>query len=332
MIGDRKLFRAFAVIIAFVFLFAAMEANAGRTKKPTHLDGKVFLNEHVTIKSNVIRIGDLFSNTGKKAHVPIAYAPAPGQRLILDANWLYRAASVYKLKWKPFTLHQQAIVVRDSTVFSHETIKDRIRAALLNQGIDKADEIELGDRLFRIHAPNEANTDLNVAEVSYDKRSGRFTATLTVTSDKPGEIRRVIGGWVRKMTAVPVLTRRLSVNEVIKKRDIKWIRARSKRIHKDIITNADDLIGKSLSRNLPIEKPIRRTDVRPPILVKKGSMVSMILQSKFMRLESRGQALDEGGKGDVVRIRISKSKKEIEAVVIGPGQVSIKLHGNFAMK
>lgn len=331
MIGKIKIFKLCIIAVAAALLLISVEANAKRTKSPEQLQDAIVLKEHVVIKSNVIRIGDLFSNTGKKAHIPIAYAPAPGQRLVLDVNWLYRAASAYKIKWKPFTLNQQSVVIRDSITFKHETIKDRIRESLENQGIDKSDEIELGDRLYKIHAPNEFGTKLNVEEIAYEKKSGRFTATLSITSGKPGNIRRVIGGWVRKMTTVPVLARRVSTQDVIKKHDVKLVPVRSNRIQKETIVSLSDLIGKSPSRTLTPGAPLRRKDVRPPLMVTKGSLVTMVLQGKFMRLTARGRSLEDGSKGDVIRIRNSKSNKQIEAVVIGPGRVAINPFGSVAM-
>ncbi len=331
MIGaiTRLKFSITAVTIAVLML--PTDAFAERSKKPEKLQETVVLKEHVVIKANVIRIGDLFSNAGEKATVPIAYAPAPGQRLVLDVNWLYRAASAYKLNWKPFTHNQHAVVVRDSITFKQDAIKARIREALMNQGINKADEIELGDRLYNIHAPNEFGTKLDVEEIAFDKKSGRFTATLSITSSKPGTIRRVLGGWVRKMTSVPVLARRISTYDVIKQHDIKMVPVRSNRVQEETIVNAKYLIGKSPSRTLTPGAPLRRKDVRPPLLVTKGSLVTMILQGKFMRLTARGRALESGSKDDVIRIRNSKSNKKIEAVVIGPGKVSIDPLGHMAM-
>ena len=58
----------------------------------------------------------------------------------------------------------------------------------------------------------------------------------------------------------------------------------------------------------------------------------MVLQGKFIRLTARGRALENGGKGDVVKIRNIKSNKHVEAVVIGAGRVTIDPHGHFAMK
>jgi flagella basal body P-ring formation protein FlgA len=344
MIGATTLFRstikmftkyfacASATTIAIVILLMPMEGNAGRLKKTANLNERVVLKEHVSIKNNVIRIGDLFTNAGDKAQVPIAYSPAPGQRLVLDVNWLFRAASAYKLKWKPYSHSQQSIVIRDSITYKHETIKKYIREALLKHGISQSDEVELGDRLYKIHAPNEFDSKLNVEEIAFEKKSGRFTATLSVISGMPGEVRKIVGGWVRKMTTLPVLTRRFHTNEVIRKRDIKLIPVRTSRLSNEVITNIDELIGKSSSRRLSANVPLRPTDVRPPLLVTKGSLVTMIMQSKFMRLTARGRSLENGGKGDVIKIRNLKSKKNIEAIIVGPGRVTIDPHGHFAMK
>ncbi len=308
-------------------------ANAEPVKNLNKSANSVILNEHVVVKSNIIRLGDLFSNTGKdKALVPIAYAPAPGRQLKLDAHWLYRAAKVYKLKWRPFSLQQQSIVERDSIIFSKPQIKDVVQAALIKKGIDKQALIEISQSPTRIYAPSGSNVHLTVESLNIDNRSKRFTAIVTTNANKPTMTRHHVSGWIRNMTQIPVLARRVQQKDIIKKRDVKWILIQSNRLTSDIVKQSSSLIGMTPKRTMGPDKPVRLSDIRPPVMVTKGSLVTMELQGLYMRLTTRGRALEEGGKGDVIRVRNTQSKKEIEAQVIGRGRVSIDPHGHLAMK
>ncbi|MEQ8194514.1 MAG: flagellar basal body P-ring formation chaperone FlgA [Rhodospirillales bacterium] len=327
-----------AGLFAAALLTAAIEpAEAGREKQSRDdtlesSSGQVIVREHITVNGNVIRLGDIFSNAGEHAATPIAYAPAPGKRLVLDVHWLYRAASIYKLKWKPFSLQQQTVVERDSIVFTHDEIKDSVRAALLKQGMDRNAALDLSNRLLRFHAPNDPSARLKVEDIAIDKRAGRFTALLSVAAGTQNEVRQHVSGWIRNMTSVPVLARRIGAHERIKKNDVTWMQIQTDRMQPDYITKAETLIGMSSKRGLVAGEPIRQADIRQPIVITKGNLVTMELKGKFMSLTARGRALEDGSKGDIIRVTNIRSKKQVEAVVIGPGRVSIDPHGHLAMK
>jgi flagellar basal body P-ring formation protein FlgA len=47
-----------------------------------------------------------------------------------------------------------------------------------------------------------------------------------------------------------------------------------------------------------------------------------------MLITARGRAIDDGAKGEVVRVQNTRSRKTIEATVAGPSRVTIGLLGN----
>ena len=103
----------FFALLALTVLLPANPA-AGGTSSAAIDSGKdaekVLLKETVTVNSRRVYIGDLFSSTGDKANIAVAYAPEPGQRAIFDARWLYRVARAYKLDWRPLGNQDQAVV------------------------------------------------------------------------------------------------------------------------------------------------------------------------------------------------------------------------------
>ena len=69
------------------------------------------------------------ANRADKADAAVAYAPAPGERAIFDARWLYRVARAYRLNWRPLSARQQIVVERVSQIIERSEIVDTIMAA-----------------------------------------------------------------------------------------------------------------------------------------------------------------------------------------------------------
>lgn len=322
----------FALIVA-VLLMPASVATAGKSAtKASAVQGEpVMLRESITVNSKVVRLGDLFVGVGDKADITVAYAPEPGKRAIFDANWLFRAARAYKLNWRPLGLQDQVVVERESLMVTREEIEDHIRAALIERGADPAMQVELTNRMMRIYLPGTATSTIGVEDVAYESRTGRFAAVIAAPAGEPAATRVRISGRVHKITQVPVPARRLAINDVITERDVKFVAIRDDRVPRDAVTNADELIGMAAKRGLRPGVPVQSTAVQQPILVPKGSLVTIVLQIAKMTLTAQGKALDNGSDGDTIRVANSQSKKVIEAEVTGPGKVVVRSADAVAM-
>ena len=299
--------------------------------KITEEKARVLLREAVKVKNKTVRLGDVFSGTGSKADIAIAYAPKPGKRAIFDARWLQRVARTYRLKWRPMGIEDQVIVERDSTAIPREEIEDGILSALIEKGVDKSVVLELSNRRIRLFVPTSSIAKIGVEDTSYDPRTGRFTAIIMAPADDPRATRHRVTGRLHKMTEVPVLARKMLGKEVISKRDIKWIRVRSDRLRRDTILNANELIGMAAKRGLHSGRPLHTSVVQRPVLVSKGSLVTVSLDAPKMTLTTRGKALQNGSDGDTVRIVNLRSNKIIEAEVTGMGRVSVLSIGMTAI-
>lgn len=301
------------------------------SNKSTDETARVLLRESVKVRNKMVRLGDVFTSTGNKADIAIAYAPKPGKRAIFDARWLLRVARTYRLDWRPIGIEDQIVVARDSLIIAREEIEDSILSALIQNGADKSMILELSNRLVRLYVPANTIAKVGVEDASYDPRTGRFTAIVMAPANDPRAIRHRITGRLHKMTEVPVLTRRIMGKEVISKRDIKWIRIRSDRIRRDTIIRANDLIGMAAKRGLNPGRPLHASVVQRPVLVARGSLVTISLKAPKMILTARGKALQNGSDGDTVRITNIRSNKIIEAEVTGMGKVSILSNGMTAI-
>jgi flagella basal body P-ring formation protein FlgA len=84
----------------------------------------------------------------------------------------------------------------------------------------------------------------------------------------------------------------------------------------------NDLEGMHAGRTLRAGAPVRPDDVRKPILVTKGSTVTMNFNAPGITLVATGKAMSEGGMGETVTVLNPVSYRQISCTVTGAGTVS----------
>ena len=307
-----------SLLLVLTLCFPAMGSAEKVLHKATKFE-HVLLRQNVIVDNHLIHLGDLFKGTGNKSTIAVAYAPEPGKKAFFDANWLYRVAHGHGLKWRPMSMKQNVQVNRKTITIEHDEIKDYIFAALIDKGADPEMTLKLSNRFIQLHMSSGSEATIQVTNAIYDQRTKRFSAYVST----PGSKAIRVTGRMQKMLNIPVLNRRILKNELIKAEDIIWVKSPSKRVQKDIILHPDNLIGKSPKRGLRAGALIRSSEVQRPILVVKGSLVTMVLKTPLMVLTSQGRAIDPGANGDVIRITNTQSKKVVQAVVTAAGVASI---------
>jgi flagella basal body P-ring formation protein FlgA len=302
-----------------------IETSDTRTSKNLNPDESVTLNEAIIVEEAHILLGDLFTNVGNKSKIKIAYSPQPGMRSQFDAKWLYRVARAYGLKWRPLTRKTRAFVERDSQEIYRDEIEDTIKTIIKTRGYDGDFEIAFGNPSMKIRIPTNMPSTIDVAGLSINTATGRFVATLVIPANTPGAKRFRLTGRVHNLLQIPVVNRRISRGDIIRRDDIEWISVRKRSIRRDYIQNEEDIIGMAARRYISAQSPLSVGHLQRPQLVKRGGLVTISLINQTMSLKTQGRAIDTGGLGDIVRVKNSKSKKIIEAKVIGASRVKVNL-------
>ena len=88
-----------------------------------------------------------------------------------------------------------------------------------------------------------------------------------------------------------------------------------------VAVSMSELDGKEARRFLQTGNAVRTDDVRRPVLVTKGSTVTMTFEEPGITLTAVGRATTEGGMGETVTITNPVSYRQITGVVTGPGTV-----------
>jgi len=119
---------------------------------------------------------------------------------------------------------------------------------------------------------------------------------------------------------VPV--RNIARGDVITAADLSTKTVPNGNLFSGVATAVDQLAGKQARRYLRLGQPVRVADVRAPILVTKGSTVTMVFHAPGITLTAVGKAMSEGGMGEPVTVLNPVSYRQITATVTGPGTVT----------
>ena len=308
-----------AAVLLAILVVPALAAPAASPQPPA---APVMLNANPVVAGPVLRLGDLFANAGLAAPVVIGKTPAVGQPLVLDVQALYRLARTYGLAWRPHATTERAVVERESRVVDGNALIQLARAVLADKGIS-GDElsIELTTPAQGVRIPSEATA--SIEQISYHPDSRQFTGVVEAVIDGTAVQRTAIAGRVFRTVAMPVVVRRVQGGEVIAANDIDWIAVRDSRVPVNAMLDAGALVGLTPKRMLRPGQPILASDVQQPLLVAKGSLVMMVVETPMMQLTARGRALADGAEGDVIRVANLQSQSVVGGVVTGPGIVLV---------
>nr|WP_320050105.1 flagellar basal body P-ring formation chaperone FlgA [uncultured Desulfuromonas sp.] len=122
---------------------------------------------------------------------------------------------------------------------------------------------------------------------------------------------------------VVVAQQPLKRGSVISERDVSLEHLDVSRLREPIF-DLDDVVGKLVARNVRVGQPVELRSVENPPLVTKGSFVKLVARRGGMMLTAVGIALEDGSKGQVIRVQNNSSKKVVMAQVVGPDLVEVE--------
>lgn len=293
------------------------------------------LRRQVMVDQNSIRLGDIFDGAitgvpGVDGDTVVAYAPQPGRRSIFDADWLARLAHRYQLNWRPATRLDRVVVERNSTIVSAETVQFALLDELAQRGFGDDYELALSNRNLLIHIDSQQPATVEVVNLSVDRNAERFNAVVAIPAGDTNARRHTVTGRLFAMIEVPVPVTILRPGAPIRATDVKWLPVRARSVRDTIVTDMDALIDMEPRRALRQETPIRVADLREPLDVAKGSVVTMFYETASMRLSATGIAEQNGAAGDIIRVRNSQTKLPVDARVTGPDRVAVRIAPQLA--
>ncbi len=293
-----------------VFLFA-LEVFAFDIVSVTISEQKIFVNPGIVKLSDIAEIDcgnkSLKSRVGNIKLFEISYGETKRLKLEDIVN-IIEASGVggFRLKLSgPSEVEITTVVQRDLGLnFIAKVIKDasgfkgNIR---LKTKVYYADIIKVG----RIITPNYIVPGTPYVSINFLMPDG---TTKTI----PFEVE-----W---FDSVVVADKLIPRSKIVQASDIKLVKMRIKQ-GMSYFSSMEDVVGKMAKNAIARGQVISPDDLTERYLVRRLQIVRIVARVSAVEVYAKGQALDNGKKGDIIRVKNLSSKRIINARVIGEGLV-----------
>ena len=175
-----------------------------------------------SVAGPVVCVSDLWDDAGEAASRALGPAPAPGERIVVDAPQLAAIARQFGVDWRPGSATERSILERPGMPLPHEAVEAALAASLAAAGAPDG-SIEMPDFAPPLVAP-ESHPRIVVEQLQWEPAGSRFAASLAVTGRNMTTLRLRVSGRVVDMVDAVVSTRRLLAGDVLRAADVALAR------------------------------------------------------------------------------------------------------------
>jgi flagellar basal body P-ring formation protein FlgA len=222
---------------------------------------------------------------------------------------------------------------RDDVVVDRAAVSE-VNPDLIRKAIQRHLEHEWGHKVKTVHVtvlePADpvmvlgGSVELHIVPGPTEEGLGRRMFHVEAVAN--GKLRKTIQvvADIAAMIDAVVATRFLKTDEVIDIGDLKTVGMRVHQINHPFITDQNEVIGKSASRPLPPDTPLRPAFVKLPLVVKKGDRVLIEARRGGLSIRAYGVTKSSGQVGQTVMVANSDSGRELRAKVVAPSLVEVE--------
>lgn len=124
---------------------------------------------------------------------------------------------------------------------------------------------------------------------------------------------------------VLIIRENLPRGSILHLSDVTTRRFDISRLSNGYFVDKNQVRGKVLKRSLRRGDILTNSMLDVRKLIKRGDIVTIVASSGALAIRVKGEALMDGRKGDLIRVRNNSSKREIQAVVVATGMVKVTM-------
>jgi flagella basal body P-ring formation protein FlgA len=282
------------------------------------------LKDKALVAKDHVTLGDIFDDVGSKASEIVGPAPDAGQSRVISNKVLERLIKTYALDIEPVNLPSEFTIQRQSNIVSSDQMMEALKNVLSTKGTSDNFTVTLTQGLSDISLKDNTVPNVEISNLNFNKNSGVFSAKISIPSVQNPVATRQVTGTVTDLVTVPALSKPARAGEIISLSDIVFLELPAKQVPQDAVLDADQLAGLSPTRSITANKPIRFNDIRNPQLVERGEQITINYEGGTLSLAAKGRALQNGAKGEFVKVLNTASNKTIQAEVTSDRVVTVR--------
>jgi flagella basal body P-ring formation protein FlgA len=196
--------------------------------------------------------------------------------------------------------------------------------SFLEQHIDdkKKSRIDVGALDARLRL-TPCNNELETFFLKGSRAFGRTTVGVRCTVPKPWTI--YVPATVKIYGKVLATSHPVARGTRITKNDIKTLDYELALLSSGYYVDPNNIVGKIAKRPIPTGRVFRPALLDAPRLVQRGEEVTILAETKGLKVQMPGVALMDGSAQDKITIRNKASKKVIQGTVVAAGVVKVRM-------
>ncbi len=116
----------------------------------------------------------------------------------------------------------------------------------------------------------------------------------------------------------------LNRDRIIKIEDVQLVKKWFKQIPLNVVSELGEVVGKRMGMSIRPNVEITRNMLKEPVMVKRGKMVKIVLDTGPMQIAALGLSEEDGMQGSIIRVKNISSRKTIYARVLGESLVGVE--------
>ncbi|WP_420414473.1 flagellar basal body P-ring formation chaperone FlgA [Roseibium sp.] len=283
------------------------------------------LRSQVMTLSEIVTVGDFYSNAGSLAMVPLFRSPDMGTSGNVPASTVAKRARDAGLETAGTDGLRTVVVHRGATKLNRHQLENLIRLdfSKRNASLDGTSlDIKLIQAPMQVLADPKVQDPVRINRIDWSQETGYFTAHATVAVEHGAKPLTITGSAV-EMIEVLALSQPLKRGDIVQEADLTTVRLPKSKVMSAALHDGKDIIGKAARVNMRSNQPLSRKDFQHPILISRGDKVTVTFNLGAMKLTSRAKALTNGAKGDVIDVMNLQSRRIVPATVSSRGQVIV---------
>lgn len=168
-----------------------------------------------------------------------------------------------------------------------------------------------GAASFRVVKPSKSITPGPISFLLIADAAGRPPERLWVKAD------------IKLFDEVVVSAAPLARHETIDPSAVRLMRRDISALNARPFTSVDEVIGQQTAHPVEANEILTQRNLDRPNLLKRGSPVTLIYETRALRVESPGYSIEGGKAGDVIQVKNANSGKMLRGVVLDERSVRI---------
>lgn len=209
----------------------------------------------------------------------------------------------------------------EESLQSHESINAVVNDFLTQhipvQGEYEITQTPLDDRLRLKQCPQPIEA-FTTSEITH---AGRVTVGVRCTVENKWSI--FTSSFIKVYQSVVVVANPLQRGEIITAQHLAVERKDVSTLRQGFAAQPEQFENKQALRHIDVGTVLSSAYVVEPKLIKRGDKVTIISASPGFSIQMNGQAMMEGSKGQLIRIKNENSGRVISATILEKGKVAV---------